>query len=370
MSASAPPPSAAQERISDRLTILLERLPLLEDRPVLRYALAVALSLGAGLLRGALDDWFPPGFPFLTFFPAVIITAFVLGRGPGTLAAALCGLMAWYYFIPPFRSFATPNGTVVALAFYLGVVTVDIVLVHWVQSANRRLRTERSRSGALAETSTRLAERNELLFRELQHRVSNNIQMVGALLSLHRRGVDHDLAKKALDDAAARIGLIGRIQRQLYDIDGKNSDLSVFVDGLVNDLASADGRDGIRYHVAVEPGIELHPDALIPFALILAEAVANAAEHGFADRTTGAIRIALERTDATVMLTVTDDGVGLPAGFSAADSNSLGLRIASAFARQLYGTFDVHAAVDPAGGSGTTSTLTIATSALAPAPSA
>lgn len=353
--------STAPER-PDPLTKLLERLPLLEERTVLRYALAVALSLVAALLRDVLDDWFPPGFPFLTFFPAVIITAFVLGRGPGALAAVLCGLMAWYYFIPPFHSFAAPSGTVLALGFYLAVVTVDIVLVHWVQSANRRLRTERSRSRALAETSMRLAERNELLFRELQHRVSNNIQMVGALLSLHRRGVDHALAKKALDDAAARIGLIGRIQRQLYDIDGKNTDLSAFIHGLVSDLASADGRAGIRYDVSVEPGIELHSDALIPFALILAEAVANAAEHGFADHTTGTIRIALERSDANVTLSITDDGAGLPAGFSATDSNSLGLQIAGALARQLDGTFDLHAA----DGGGTTSTLTIAASALAP----
>lgn len=339
----------------DRRATFLEKLPLLGARPVVRYALAAALSVGACLLRGALDPWFPPGFPFLTFFPAVILSAFVLGRGPGILSAILCGLMAWYYFIPPFYSFGIARGTITALVFYLAVVVVDITLVHWMQNANHRLRRERERSHALADTSARLAERNELLFRELQHRVSNNIQMVGAMLTLHRRGVDSDLAKKALDDAAARIGLIGRIQRQLYDIDGKDTDLVAFVQALVNDLAESDGRTRIRYHVAVAPGVVLHPDALIPFALILSEAVANATEHGFAGVDTGLIRIALEREGDGVVLRVSDDGAGLPARFAVADSTSLGLKIALGLARQLEGTFDVL----PEGGGGTTSVLTI-----------
>ena len=338
-----------------RPVTFLEKLPLLSSRPVLRHVLAAALSVGACLLRSGLDPWFPPGFPFLTFFPAVIVSVFLLGRGPGTLAAVLCGLMAWYYFIPPARSFAIGPGTALALGFYVAVVVVDITLVEWMQQANHRLRRERERSHDLAEQSARLAERNELLFRELQHRVSNNIQMVGAMLTLHRRGVDHALAKKALDDAAARVGLIGRIQRQLYDIDGKNTDLAAFLQGLVNDLAESDGRVGIRYDIAVEPGITLHGDSLIPFALILAEAVANANEHGFADRTTGVIHIALHRAQGGVTLRVTDDGVGLPEGFAVAGATSLGLKIALALARQLNAQFEVY----PGPGGGTASVLTI-----------
>ena len=355
---SPSPPATCMSRdavMPSKPVTFLEKLPLLADQPVLRHALAVGVSIGACLLRSVLDPWFPPGFPFLTFFPAVIGMVFLLGRGPGMLAAVLCGLLAWYYFIPPFRSFTIGSGTALAMGFYLAVVVVDITLVEWMQQANHRLRRERERSHELADKSARLAERNELLFRELQHRVSNNIQMVGAMLTLHRRGVDHALAKKALDDAATRVGLIGRIQRQLYDIDGKNTDLAAFLQGLVNDLAESDGRVGIRYDIAVQPGITLHGDSLIPFALILAEAVANANEHGFADRTTGVIHIALSRAQDGVTLRVTDDGVGLPDGFVVAGATSLGLKIALALARQLNAQFEVH----PAAGGGTASVLTI-----------
>ena len=340
----------------DRGTALLDRLPLLGDRPVVRYSIAIAVSVGACVLRGALDAWFPPGFAFLTFFPAVIVTAFLLGRGPGIVAAVLGGLMAWYYFIPPFHSFSIAGGTAVALGFYVAVVAVDITLVHWMQHANQAARVERERNQALATGSARLAARNELLFRELQHRVSNNIQMVGAVLSLHRRGLDDACATAALDDAAARIGLIGRIQRQLYDIDGQDIDLTAFVTALVDDLAAADGRTGIRYTVTVDPDVTLSADARIPFALILAEAIANAMEHGFAGRDTGAVTVEVHRTAGAIVLCIGDDGAGLPHGFDVAASTSLGLTIARALARQLDGRFEVR----PAPGGGTMSVLTIA----------
>ncbi len=47
----------------------------------------------------------PPGFPFLTFFPAIMLTAFIGGTRPGILCAVLSVLSAWYWFIPPFMSF-------------------------------------------------------------------------------------------------------------------------------------------------------------------------------------------------------------------------------------------------------------------------
>lgn len=347
--------------MSDRRTAFLERLPLLGDRPVLRYALAIAVSVGACIVRSALDAWFPPGFPFLTFFPAVIVSAFLLGRGPGTVAAGLCGLMAWYYFIPPFQSFAIVGSTAVALGFYAAVVTVDIALVHWMQHANQAVRLERERNQALATGSARLAARNELLFQELQHRVSNNIQMVGAVLSLHRRGLDDARARSALDDAAARIGLIGRIQRQLYDIDGKDIDLTAFIRALVDDLAAADGRTGVSYTLTVDPAVALAADARIPFALILAEAVANAMEHGFAGRETGTVTVDVGRTAREIVLSIADDGAGLPNGFDVAASTSLGLTIVRALARQLDGQFAVRAAP----GGGTISSLTFVPAQIA-----
>ena len=57
---------------------------------------AVAATGAALLLRMVLDPVLPPGFPYLTFFPAVVLTAFFFGLRPGIICAVLSGLAAWY----------------------------------------------------------------------------------------------------------------------------------------------------------------------------------------------------------------------------------------------------------------------------------
>lgn len=306
----------------------LEHLPLLGRKRPLAYAITLGFCAFAWWLRLVLDPWFPPGFPYLTFFPAVILASFLFGRGPGSVAAILCGLLAWYFFIPPIRSFELGRGTPVALLFYAGVVSVDILLVHWMQVANARLSAERERSATLA-------RRTEILFEELQHRVSNNLQMVGAMLALHRRTVTDGEAQRAIGDAAAKLQLIGRIQRRLYGSRGEPLALDAFITALVEDLAASGGKPGIRHVVEAQSARMLPADRAIPLALIVAEAVANAIEHGFADRDSGTIAVTVGAEGDRLSLTIRDDGRGVPEAFDVAGVDSLGLRIARSLAEGM-----------------------------------
>jgi two-component sensor histidine kinase len=307
---------------------VLEQLPLLQERRGLAYATALALSALAWWIRWELDPAFPPGFPYLTFFPAVIVTSFLFGRGPGTLSAIVCGVLAWYFFIPPVHTFDFTGRTLVALGFYAGVVAVDIGLIHAMQRANQR-------SSRLAADQRRLAERTELLFSELQHRVSNNIQMVGAMLSLQQRQVADPMARLVLADASTKLQLIGRIQRQLYSTSGEQVPLDVFLRDLMADLFAAESKPGIVHRIDAEPGILLAPDAAIPLALIMAEGIANAMEHGFANQETGMIVVSLARRNGATELCVFDDGAGLPANFDLQHSESLGLKVVRSLAGQM-----------------------------------
>lgn len=347
----------------------LERLPLLADRQPLAYGLVLMLAVVAWAIRMAFDHVLPSGFPYLTFFPAVILSSFLFGRGPGIVAALICGLLAWYFFIPPSYSLALTRGTAIALAFYAFVVTVDIVLIHWMQRANERAMVERERSrqladergrladerGVLAAEQGRLAEQTELLFNELQHRVSNNLQMVGAVLSLQKRGIADPAARQALDDASSKLQMIGRIQRQLYGTKGERVPLDIFLSELTEDLIAAGGKPGITVSVQAAPGILLPPDAAIPVALIMAEAVANSIEHGFAGLDRGFIAIELALHGDLIQLCVRDDGHGLPNGFDVMSATSLGLKVARTLALSLNAIFCIEPA-DP----GTRMRLTLA----------
>lgn len=127
----------------------------------------------AWLARIGVDNALPSGFPYVTFFPAVILTAFLFGTRFGALSALLCGLVAWYYFIPPVHSFKIA-GAELALALYVFIVVTDLALIHGLQGANRNLRNER-------QTSLDLAVAKEQAVQELRERAMELKQAVDAL---------------------------------------------------------------------------------------------------------------------------------------------------------------------------------------------
>lgn len=296
------------------------------------YGLGVGASFVAWALRMGLNDWFPPGFPYLTFFPAVVITAYLAGLRAAILCAVLSGAAAWYFFIPPYHTFDLNFSTCVALVFYAFVVAVDVFFIDGMQRALRLLRDERARYAALAES-------RDLLYRELHHRVSNNLQVVGALLRLQSTGMTDSDARHALVEAAGRVALIAQIQRELHDAVGDPTPFHAFAEVVLTGAAEAAGA-----HVAltIEGGeAALHPDQAIPVTLVMLESFNNAIEHGFGEGGTGRVRVCLDQNGSVHVLSVSDDGRGPPEGFDHTASKSLGLRIVRAMAQQLDGRFEM-----------------------------
>ncbi|WP_297512744.1 sensor histidine kinase [uncultured Caulobacter sp.] len=296
------------------------------------YVFGAITALAAWALRYALNDWFPPGFPYLTFFPAVVVTAYFAGLRPALLCAVLSGVAAWYFFIPPYRTFVLNFPTAVALVFYAFVVAVDIFFIDGMRNALRQLEEERARYADLAES-------RDLLYRELHHRVSNNLQLVAALLRLQIAGVEDADARHALSEAGGRIDVIARIQRELHDAVGDPAPFRAFAEGVLSGAAAA---AGARVALSIEGGDQpLHPDQATPVTLVMLESFNNALEHGFGEGGGGRVRVRLDQTGPLHELMVADDGAGPPGGFDLAQSKSLGLRIVRAMAQQLGGTFEL-----------------------------
>lgn len=151
----------------------MENLPLASWGWMSSLLATLAIFGLAWAARILVDDALPPGFPYLTFFPAVVITAFLFGVRLGSLSALLCGLVAWYYFIPPFNQFKLA-GTEAAVGLYLFVVATDLALIHGMRTANAQLRRER-------QTSLDLAAANERAVHALEERASELRQAVDAL---------------------------------------------------------------------------------------------------------------------------------------------------------------------------------------------
>lgn len=308
----------------------------------------VGAAVVALLLRFAFDDALPPGFPYLTFFPAVVLTAFFFGLRPGIVCAALSGLAAWYVFIPPFYSFEMSPPTAIALAFYVFIVAVDIALIHIMHLAAARLRED-------AEETALLYEQQRTMFQELQHRVANNMQFVSAMLRLYKKRAAADPAAMltALDDARVRLDTMSRIHRYLYDPASVTRPVGAFFQDLCANLLEAAGATDVRITIDMPP-VQFDLTRLTPLSLIVVEVITNALKHAFPDGR-GTIALRLVQDGDRMVLTVADDGKGMAPGaapgLAPGDGGSLGLKIITSLATQIGGTISYEA------GQGTTARI-------------
>ncbi|MFN4193364.1 MAG: sensor histidine kinase [Tabrizicola sp.] len=298
-----------------------------------RWLCAAGAFLLAFAARSRLEGTLPPGFPYLTFLPAIILGAYFLGTAPGIAVAVASLLAAWYFFIAPLNSLALDAASVLALSFFVVIAGTIILLIHGVRKAMRALDVERHANAALA-------EQRRLMFHELQHRVSNNLATVSGLMKLQRRAVTDEAAGLALEDSVRRIDLVARIMRNLHDPSGQTVDMARFLADTGGDILESAGAAGrVLLEVEADP-LLVGPEVSVPLGLIACELVANALEHGFPWDSAGRIGVSLGMSPEAgrALLRITDDGQGLPEGFEIEKVRSLGLSIARQFAIQLGGT--------------------------------
>ena len=301
----------------------------IRERPVLAYGLAIGSAALAFYLRSVLDPVLPPGFPYLTFFPAVILTAFVAGLWPGILCAVLCGLAAWWWFIPPV-GFAINGASALTLVFYVFIVAVDITVIELMHRAMTRLRAEQG-------LTAHLYERQRVMFQELQHRVANNMTFIAALLQLKKRALENPQAAHALDEARDRLITMSQIHRRLYDPSALDQGLEANLQALCEELVEAAGRGDVSCRVQAQD-LGLETPRVVTLCLFVAEAVTNATKHAFSGRAGGEIDVVLAAHDSgQAVLTISDDGPGFPDGAPGASKGSLGFGIMQSLASQLDG---------------------------------
>lgn len=305
----------------------------LRDHAWLGDAFGVGMFAAAFVVRYALDAVWPVGFPFLTFFPAVILTTFVCGLRPGIVCAALSTLAAWYFFIGPASGMALNGQSALALGFFMSISAIDITLIHFTFNAAARLREEQA-------VTARLYDSQRVMFQELQHRVANNMQFVASLLNLHRRraAADPTTALGALDEARARLDTISRVHRRLYDPAGIDQPVAIYLRELCADLIEAVGAENVTCEVEAPP-ITFNVTRLTTLSLLVAEIVTNSLKHAFEPGTPGVITITITPlTPGRYELAVADNGRGMPPGYDPTTGTRLGFRIIQSLAAQLGGT--------------------------------
>jgi two-component sensor histidine kinase len=178
-------------------------------------------------------------------------------------------------------------------------------------------------------------DRHQVLLKEISHRVKNSLQIVSSMLHLQASTADDEGITAQLADASSRVSAVGRAYERLaYDGDVENIDLRTYLQAVCADAMNASCN--CKLHFDGADGIWLYADRAISLALIVNELVTNAVKHAFPNGHEGHIFVRLVRQDAnTALVSVRDDGIGLPPDFDLSMSKGLGMRIVAALAKQL-----------------------------------
>jgi two-component sensor histidine kinase len=209
------------------------------------------------------------------------------------------------------------------------------------QEIVERARAEEMLRAALAE--------KEVLLREIHHRVKNNLQVITSLLNLEAGRIQDEQGVDVLRDSQSRIRAMALVHDHLYRSDNLSQiDFGSYVQTLINQVSYSHGAS-IR-QIDIRSDIEnilLPIDTAIPCGLIINELVANALEHAFPDDRHGSVRIEMKaQPNGSMVLAVSDDGVGVKPGFSLERAGSLGMTLINTLAKQLNG----HVALDQTAG--------------------
>jgi PAS domain S-box-containing protein len=200
-------------------------------------------------------------------------------------------------------------------------------------------------------------QEKEVLLKEIHHRVKNNLAVVSSLFYLESTYTRDPLTIKILQDSQDRVGAMALVHEALYrseNLDAVNfAEYAVTLgEQMLQTYALQAAR--VRLTTDVQP-VRLDIARAVPCGLIMNEMMSNALKHAFPGGRAGTIHLTLHcAEDNACVLTVKDDGVGLPP--VAARETSLGLRIVRLLAHQIDGQF-----VLESNGLGTEARLTMST---------
>ncbi len=199
----------------------------------------------------------------------------------------------------------------------------------------------------------RLIVSKDATIREVHHRVKNNLQTISALLRLQGRRLASSEAKEAIEESVRRIRSMALVHETLSQGVSSTVPFHEVIRPLVRIVEEGlQGADRpVRFHIGGHAG-ELPAEIATPLAIVLVELLQNSVEHGFpSSQASGAVTVQFDRTADQLRVTVSDNGVGFPPGFSLSTSKSLGLTIVrtlitSELAGVISTTTDVGAVVD------------------------
>ncbi len=206
--------------------------------------------------------------------------------------------------------------------------------------AHDEITRQKAMVDALVEQRTRelqeALETKTLLLHEVDHRVKNNLTMIGSLLRLQARSIPDTGLRSTLENMLERVDALAAVHRQLYQSsDLRKFDIGQFIEQMVTDIVGAAGRDDIKLKFDLAR-LEIASSKASAVGLIVNEIVTNAIKHAFADGRSGILTITVQEENGRARIKIADDGPGFDA--NTVRSGSLGRTLIDRLGRQIGDT--------------------------------
>lgn len=193
--------------------------------------------------------------------------------------------------------------------FFASQLDVTDRVVAQQQIADQKAQVEEQVRLRTADLQAALEEKT-LLLHEVDHRVKNNLTMIGALLRLQSRTLGDPQLQRTLENMLERIDALAVVHRRLYQSDDiTRFDIGAFAANLAQDVLASTGRRDIRLVIDVDP-VLIPASKASATGLILNELITNAVKHAFADGRSGRISLTVKQEGESVVMELCDDGPG------------------------------------------------------------
>ena len=181
----------------------------------------------------------------------------------------------------------------------------------------------------------------DVLLRELQHRVKNNLQMITALIRLESRNLPHDGVGERFDRLAGRINALALLYRSLSDGPADDTvDLGVYLSQIASGVMAAHAPPGIHLDLQVDTW-PASVNVAMPAGLVVNEVLTNALKHAFVGREGGSILLHSLVEGAGCRVIIADDGVGLSEGDVWPQTGRLSALIVQSLRQNAHARVDV-----------------------------
>jgi PAS domain S-box-containing protein len=197
--------------------------------------------------------------------------------------------------------------------------------------------------------------------KEIHHRIKNNLQVISSLLDLQaekfkdREDIRDSEVLEAFRESQDRVISMALIHEELHRNEGLDKlNFSQYIKELADNLFLTYklGNDGTRFNKDIEENIFFNVDTAVPLGIIINELVSNSLKYAFQGRDRGEIRVKLHREEdrecgiekrnsTAYVLSVSDNGVGIPKELDIENLDSLGLQLVTSLVEQLNGELEL-----------------------------